>query len=157
MDECQCVIPKQAFTFFRIRLVRLLCSGRLAVCTERDGPFVGEEREGTGAPFSCVQSEVARTKECVPGVRTRANGKCIFDAVPYLCKDLTDDTWMEGPFHWADSTLAKRVGSAAAGSHSLDCLEVDPVLDRPHEDLPCEHAESRRAGAALLVDVGHHC
>ena len=84
MDECQCVIPKQAFTFFRIRLVRLLCSGRLAVCTERDGPFVGEEREGTGGPFSCVQSEVARTKECVPGVRTCANGKCIFDAVPNL-------------------------------------------------------------------------
>ena len=82
MDECQCVIPKQAFTFFRIRFVRLLCSGRLAVCTERDGPFVGEEREGTGGPFSCVQSEVARTKECVPGVRTRASGKCIFDAVP---------------------------------------------------------------------------
>ena len=86
MDECQCVIPKQAFTFFRIRFVRLLCSGRLAVCTERDGPFVGEEREGTGGPFSCVQSEVARTKECVPGVRTRANGKCIFDAVPKQIK-----------------------------------------------------------------------
>ena len=44
------------------------------MCTDHDGPFVVEERKGTGGPFSCMQSGVARTKECVPAVRTRENG-----------------------------------------------------------------------------------
>ena len=54
------------------------------VCTDRDGPFVVEECKGMGGKFSCAQSGVARTKECIPGICSHANGPCIFDAVPNM-------------------------------------------------------------------------